>query len=403
MVKSILIISQHFYPEIGSAGNRIKNIFELLKGKGYELKLLTIEPSYPNKNIYKSDDSFWDNEELNIEEKETNNIVRIRVRNRKYSLNMYNRLVYYLEVVFKIILYILTHSGKYNMVFVTSPPIFIAFAGIIAKYRYRTKMVLDIRDLWPESLKGVGVFNHKFIMVIFKKLEKLLYSLADKIIVNSNGFIDYIVNETGIDKHKVVYIPNGIRTHEITLEQKGYKPFRVIYAGNMGLAQDTSLLISLAERLKEYNIGISIIGYGVKRKNVVHETKKRALSNVTFINPKTRSQCFELIASHDAGVMTLSSQSVFKTVLPGKLIDYMACGVPVVAMASGFSKDLIEKGRVGYCFETYNVEDILNSILFLYENENVKRELGENGKGMIREHFLWEKNVTKLTEVIETL
>ncbi|MEK1831896.1 hypothetical protein AAAC51_32420 [Priestia megaterium] len=85
----------------------------------------------------------------------------------------------------------------------TSPPIFIAVVGLVAKYRYRTKMILDIRDLWPESLKGVGVFNYRFIIYIFSRLEKLLYIKADKIIVNSQRFKDFIIGNYHIPLKKI--------------------------------------------------------------------------------------------------------------------------------------------------------------------------------------------------------
>ena len=94
----VLLITQNFYPEIGSAGNRMKNIFQLLQQEEYDVKVLTTEPSYPNKNIY-SDEQFWDDRQMN----ENQNVHRISVRNRKYSINMFNRLIYYIEVATKML------------------------------------------------------------------------------------------------------------------------------------------------------------------------------------------------------------------------------------------------------------------------------------------------------------
>lgn len=134
MTKKVLVISQHFYPEIGSAGNRMKNVYKLLKENDYDVDVLTTEPTYPNKKIY-SDKQFWDDDSLD----EENDVTRVKVANRKYSRSIINRLWYYLEIAFRMILFILFDRKKYDVIFVTSPPIFIAVVGLVAKYRYRTK------------------------------------------------------------------------------------------------------------------------------------------------------------------------------------------------------------------------------------------------------------------------
>ena len=107
----VLLITQNFYPEIGSAGNRMKNIFQLLQQEEYDVKVLTTEPSYPNKNIY-SDEQFWDDRQMN----ESQNVHRISVRNRKYSINMFNRLIYYIEVATKMLFFVLFDREKYDVV-----------------------------------------------------------------------------------------------------------------------------------------------------------------------------------------------------------------------------------------------------------------------------------------------
>lgn len=103
LTKRVLVISQHFYPEIGSAGNRMKNIYKLLKDENYDVNVLTTEPTYPNKKIY-DDEQFWDDHSID----EENDVTRIGVKNRKYSRSIINRLMYYLEIAFKMMFFILT-------------------------------------------------------------------------------------------------------------------------------------------------------------------------------------------------------------------------------------------------------------------------------------------------------
>src|SRR5437868_1562994 len=117
MRRKVLLISQCFYPDIGSSGNRMKNIFKLLVERGYEVEVITTETSYPNKKLYE-DEMFWNDDFLN---KHTSSIKRVRVANRKYARSVWNRLMYYLEMMFKMIFYVIQKRSRFDIVFVSSP------------------------------------------------------------------------------------------------------------------------------------------------------------------------------------------------------------------------------------------------------------------------------------------
>ena len=393
----ILIISQNFYPEIGSAGNRIKNIFQLLKHEGYEVTVLTTDPSYPNKNLY-SDPKFWNDDSLN----EINDVHRIKVRNKKYSFSILNRLLYYIEVAIKMLFFVLFDKNKYNIIFVTTPPIFIGFVGLFAKLRYNAKMILDVRDLWPESLKGVGVFNYKFIIMFFSLCETFLYKKASHIIVNSIGFIDYISNKSMIDRKKIKFMPNSARVGEVAIEkEESHSQFKVIYTGNIGLAQDVDFLKELSIKLNEQKVKLSIVGYGLKKSELIQFAKSNKLENVSFLSPTTRAECLRINTQHDIGLISLNNKEVFDTVLPGKLIDYMISGLPVVASVSGYSKQLIEKYGTGYVSETRDTDEMIKYILYLKNNPEIREQLKVECLKLINSHFLWEKNIQVLLNMLD--
>ena len=390
------MISQHFYPEIGSAGNRMKNVYKLLKENDYDVDVLTTEPTYPNKKIY-SDEQFWDDDSLD----EENDVTRVKVANRKYSRSIINRLWYYLEIAFRMILFILFDRKKYDVIFVTSPPIFIAIVGLVAKYRYQTKMILDIRDLWPESLKGVGVFNYRFIIYIFSRLEKLLYVKADKIIVNSQRFKDFIIGNYHIPLNKISFMPNAARQEEISPIESGDGPFKVMYAGNIGLAQDVTILMELAKELNEYDIQLTVMGYGFKKREFVKFAKEHKLSNVNFMKPSTRKECLKTISAHHIGIVTLNGKEVFETVLPGKIIDYMTCSLPIVGAVSGYAKMIIETTEAGIVAKSHDAEEMLKHILYLYQRPSLRSEMALNSRKYVQQHFLWERNINVLINLIE--
>ncbi|MGE8206959.1 glycosyltransferase family 4 protein [Heyndrickxia sp. NPDC080065] len=394
--KKVIIISQNFYPEIGSAANRMKNLFQLLKIQGYEVTVLTTEPSYPYKKIY-DQERFWNNDEMNTDD----SIHRVMIKNRKYAISMLNRLLYYLEMAFKMLFYILKDKKKYDFVLVTSPPIFVGMVGLIAKIRYKSSLLLDIRDLWPESLKGVGILDNPLIFFIFNRIEQLLYKKADFIIVNSKGFEKHIQKRGKTPQDKIVFLPNAARQFEIK-PFMSKKEFKVVYAGNLGLAQDVELIKNLARKLKEHQIKLTIIGYGMKKNSLMEFVKTEKLNNVKFINPVTREKCLHIISEHSVGVVTLKDKEVFETVLPGKVIDYMTCMVPVVASVSGFTKQVIETENVGLVSTSKSVDEMVQQILFLKDQESVRKEMEINCKQYIQSNFTWEKNIPLLTNVMES-
>lgn len=388
----ILLIAQNFYPEIGSAGNRMKNIYQMVKREGYDVTILTNEPSYPNKKMYE-DEMFWDDPLLNGDA----GVHRVKVRNRKYSFSMFNRLLYYLEMTIKMILFVLSDRNKYSNVFVTSPPIFIGLVGIIAKFRYKTKLILDIRDLWPESLKGVGVFNNRFIIWVAALFELFLYKQADTIIVNSPGFIQYISEKAKIDTEAIRYMPNSAAEDELSFEhKKNPDEFKVIYTGNLGLAQDVGFLKELSMKLHQHGILLNIVGYGFRKKELVGYIKENGLTNVTFVSPTTRNQCLRLNKEHDVGIVSLNDQEVFDTVLPGKIVDYMISGLPIVAAVSGYAKQMIEEHEVGFVSEQRNIDEIIQYIFNLKEDADARNRLSLNCINLIKSQFLWEENIQML-------
>ncbi|MBC5635717.1 glycosyltransferase family 4 protein [Ornithinibacillus sp. BX22] len=394
-MKKVLIISQNFYPEIGSAGNRMKNIYLLLKQRGFDVTVLTTEPTYPNRKIYE-DNKFWDNDGLNDDQ----NIFRIKVTNTKYSRSLINRLIYYLEVAIRMLGYIIKNKGEFSKIIVTSPPIFIGIVGLFAKKYYNAKLILDIRDLWPESLKGVGVFNNPIIIRLFRVIERVMYSRANEIIVNSKGFIPYISSKLKAGVEKITYIPNGATKEEIG--SKNNSTFQVIYAGNIGLAQDDSILKQLAKELYQRRIGLTIIGYGLRKDSLIEYCQEHNLTNVTFLTPTTREESLKITSEHQVGIVSLEDKDVFKTVLPGKIIDYMTCGIPIVGSVSGIAKEVILAEQVGFVSESNDVKDLIYYIDTIRGNPLLRQEMSENGNRYVHKDFLWETNIDPLIDILES-
>ncbi|BCC08824.1 MULTISPECIES: glycosyltransferase family 4 protein [Bacillus cereus group] len=395
-MKKILMVTQNFYPEIGSASNRMKNIYLELNERGYDVKILTSDPSYPNRNLYK-DSSYWYDE--NIEK----DIVRIHPKTRKYTRNLFRRLMLYIEVAFRLILAICKDKEKYDYIFVSTPSIFIPVAGMFAKRKMKAKLIVDVRDLWPESLIGIGFFNKNWILKFAYKLEYKIYHAADNIIINSKGFYSYI-SSTGIAPNRISFMPNSLTEKELsTVPKKNISDqLTVIYTGNIGLAQDIEKLILIAEHLKEYkNISFKIIGYGYQKKELGESIEAKQLPNMQLIEPKNREDTLAEIVDADIAYVSLVEKDVFKKVLPGKVMDYMSMRKPIVADVAGYAKEVIEDAQCGFVTEDRTVAELSDYIIKLAQDKQLRNRLGENGYQYAFRTLRWKTNIETLLKILE--
>lgn len=397
MAKKVLIMTQNFYPVIGSAGNRMKNIYQLLNENDIDADVLTTEPAYPNKNMYK-DEMFWDDESLNSE---TTKITRVAIKNNRFQNHILSRLFFYLEIMYRFLIQLWkVRKNKYDYILVSTPPIFIVFSAWVGKYLLKSKLILEVRDLWPDSLIGVKTFNNSFIIKLFRFLEKRMYRMANCIIINSLGFHDHIQSKLN-KKTELVYLPNGPRQHEIVQKKEYEGEFRVVYTGNLGLAQDIEHLKQISSLLHMEGVRFDVIGYGVKTEEFANYLKENKLDKVYIHQPTTRKKSLELIENSNVAIAFLNDEVVFSTVLPGKIIDYMTCRTPIIAGVKGTAAEIITVNETGYAFSQSDVEAMVDKIIELKNNKQKQEQLGENCITTVTNHFLWEDNIAKLIEIIK--
>lgn len=394
------MVSQNYYPEIGSAANRMKNIYSELIARGYEVTVLTTDPSYPNRNLYR-DTQFWQDHSLEED------VIRIKMRTRRYSHNLINRLLLHIEMAYKFVREIRRLKKEYDFVLATTPSIFAGLAGLFAKQKLRLPLILDVRDLWPKSLLGVGVFTFKPIIVLAQMLENKLYHDAKHILINSEGFLDHLLSK-GIDNKKISHMPNSLTENELKeflhTNTESSDEITIIYAGNIGLAQDLEKLLDVAERMKEYaNIRFRIIGYGFRNREIKQRVFDTQLRNVELVDPKNRIDSIQAIRMADIAFVSLVEQGVFDTVLPGKIIDYMSMGKPIVGAVSGYSANIINKACCGYVSPHRSVDELYIHIMNLAQDKKLRMQLGENGYKFACQHYSWKNNITVLTNVLENV
>lgn len=403
--EKVLIISEVFYPEIGSGANRITNLVIELKKNGYMVDVVTSEPSYPNKDIYK-EEGYRDLEKEN-DIYTGSNIHRVRTSKVKRTTNFFIRLYIYINFFFKSIFSIIFRRSKYNLVIATIPSPFSGVLGIIAKIRFRCKFILDIRDLWPECIKNVGLFRkNKFLLKIAYVLEKVIFKFTDSIVINSNGFKEYI-NKNKYNK-RVVFIPNGLHISEIEKYEKvsrktnKYEKFTVIYTGMIGLPQNVTSLVRVARNLRHIeDIEFKIIGTGIQKDKVLELIEHYNLKNINVYEPMPKNKVVEEVAKCHIGLAHLRKDSAFDLVIPGKVIDYMGIGIPIVAGVEGYAAKVINDSKSGLVVEPDDYVELSKAIMKIYNDKSLHKYYSINGIDYCLNNFCIENNLIKYIDLIE--
>ncbi|MFW5714665.1 MAG: glycosyltransferase family 4 protein, partial [Brevefilum sp.] len=243
---------------------------------------------------------------------------------------------------------------KVDLVWGTTPPIFQGpTAWLLARLK-GVPFLLEVRDLWPAFAVAVGVLNNKLLIRLSEWLERFLYRHADRVMVNSPGFIDH-VEQRGAEK--VHLIPNGADPEMFDPHREGRdfrkkhgleKDFIVLYAGAHGMSNDLGVVLNAAEILEEEpRIQFVLLGSGKEKNQLVAKAEDRNLRNVHFLPPVPKKQMRDPLAAADACLAILKPIELYKTTYPNKVFDYMAAGRPVILAIDGVIRQVVEDADAG--------------------------------------------------------
>ena len=291
-------------------------------------------------------------------------------------------------------------KGNYDVILVTSPPLFVGITAYVLAKIKRLPFVFEIRDLWPESAIDTGVLQNKMIIKFAYWFERFIYKKATLINVLTPAFRDKLIKEKKVPKEKVIFIPNAA---DFTLAEEIQKDFDaakfkkelglegkfvITYVGAHGVANHLIQLVDAAEQLKETNVVFQLIGAGMKKEELVNEVKKRKLRNVVFRDSVSKKEVFKYILASDAGASVLKRVDTFKTISSNKTFDYMSCKKPILLAIDGVSRELVNKAACGVYVEPENTTAIVIGVKQLLQlNDKDIKEMGINGYNYAKENF----------------
>jgi len=311
--------------------------------------------------------------------------------------------------------------GNIDIIFVMSPPITLPIIAYLLKILRKSLLVLNVQDIFPEMLEGMGIVSRKnIIFILCGLIEKLAYSCADYIGVHSPKNRLYIINR-GVSERKVNLLPLWIDTEKI-LPQPRHNSFSelhglnenfvVMYAGTVGFAMDAQILPRAASLLSEdKSIQFVVVGAGNRMDIMKNEVAKLGVKNIMFIPPQPQEELSKVLATADILLVLLRAEltnnpnGYFQAVVPHKLLSCMASERPIIVVAEDES-DTAELVRLSKCGDVTPVDDpqaLSNAILRIKNSTINSQDWGRNSRAFVLEHFDSRKQVARVELMLNHL
>jgi len=401
---NILLLTQYYPPEPGSASMRISEITQYLATQGHDVTVVTGFPNYPQGKIYKG----YKIKILQKEKVSGVNIIRVPLYptpyRRSFKHRMLNHISFMLTAIYGGLL-----SQKPDVIYFYSPPLFLGFTAWVLKKFYRVPTVVEINDLWPHAPIALGIIKNKIVIRLAEAFERFVYKKTHHLFFYSNTHRQTIVNK-GISQKKTEIHPLWVDTEHFKESSKGISKrvreeyglgnkFVVMYAGVIGLAQGLDVVIEAAGRLRDNpEILFVLIGDGAEKAKLMEKVETERLSNVLFIPFQPVKEIPKFLSAADVLLAHLAPAPHRLGTIPAKVLSYMSMGKPLIVAAKGETADLVKNSGSGLVVEPKNPEQMAKAIISLYQNRELREVMGTKGRKYAVSHFDRGKLLEELEE-----
>ena len=377
----ILFLSENFPPESNAAATRVYERACYWADWGHQVTVITTAPNFPEGKLYHDFQNKW---------KQTETMSGIRVvRVKTYiaaNRGVAQRAVDFLSFMATGLLAALREERP-DVIAATSPQFFTAVAGWAAGALRGIPFVFELGDLWPASITAVGAMKKSFILSLIEKLELFLYKRSSAIAALTNSFKDNLVGR-GIDKNKIAVVINGVDlarygprerdqalAHEWSLEDK----FVVGYIGTHGMAHALGNVLDAAERLKDNpNIRFLLAGAGAERDTLMADAKRRQLNNVIFMPRQAKEMMPAVWSLCDIALVHLKDSPVFAGVIPSKIFEAQAMGLPILLAApNGEASRIVLNDKAGLHVAAEDPVALGEAVLELSANSDARQTFSD--------------------------
>lgn len=371
----ILFLTDNFPPEVNAPASRTFDHCREWVKKGDEVTVITCAPNFPQGKVYPGyKNKFWQEERI-----DGIRVIRVWsyiVANKGFLKRTLDFISYSVSSFFAGLFV------KSDLIVATSPQFFTALSGRALSFWKRTPWVMEVRDLWPESIKTVGAMKDNAFIRHFEWQEKRCYKSAVKIVVVTDSFRKKLI-ERGIPSEKIAVVKNGVDRSLFIPEQKDTELISKLklegktvvgYIGTHGMAHKLDFIIQTASKLKDTNpeYHFLFIGNGAEKEKLLKLKEDLNCDNVTMLDSVPKAEVKNYISILDVCLINLRKSDLFTTVIPSKIFENAAMEVPILMGVEGEAKEIVENYNAGICFEPENEEDFIAKLKIVTNPENQK-------------------------------
>jgi glycosyltransferase involved in cell wall biosynthesis len=399
----LLILSQYFWPE----NFRINDVVEGLVSRGHAVTVYTALPNYPTGRFF--DGYGWlgpfRERYKSAEVRRAPIIARGAGSGARLALNFAS------HALFATLLAPFMIRGRFDAILVYEPsPMTIGIPARVLSALKGAPLLFWVQDLWPESLSATRAVKNAMLLGLVDRLIKWIYRGCDRVLVQSEAFIPSVRGH-GVPEDRIRYLPNSAESFYRKLDPRNDDAearelpagFRVMYAGNIGAAQDFPTILAAAEALRSHtDIHWIIVGEGRMRSWVADEVRSRGLSTtVHLLGQRPPERMPRYFAHADVLLATLRREPIFAYTIPSKIQTYIACGKPVIAALEGEGGRIIRDAEAGWVVPPEDPQALAAAVLKASRSsKDDLNRMGERAEGWFREHFEREKLLSLLEAML---
>ncbi|TKS56981.1 glycosyltransferase family 4 protein [Mesohalobacter halotolerans] len=389
----ILVISQHYYPEMGAPAARYYDFSKYWIEKGHKVTVVTAFPNFPDGKIDKKYKwKFLQKEKIN-----NVNIIRTYIW-ASPKLRFIDKTLGYITFTISSSLYLIFNRIRYDLVIATCPPPNVGIPALIVKKIKKIPLIVDMRDLWPEGLINSGRLKNKYIINFLTWLEKKIYSNSSLITVVTNGKKENLIKRE-IDK-PIEVISNGVDIDAIDTAQledveliKLFSKYEInfLYAGVFNPSQGLSVIVKATKILNEKyqnqkKFGVILIGDGSERIKIEQLKTELNTSNVHILGIKPKETVFSSLKKARAILITLKRRKDRHTI-PSKIYESMASNRPLLFSAGGEAEEIVKNIQAGLISPPEDVNRLVINMDKYISDKKLADEHGKNGYVFCKNNF----------------
>jgi glycosyltransferase involved in cell wall biosynthesis len=390
----ILFLSHYYPPEVNAPATRTFDHCVRWVRAGHEVTVITCVPNCPDGVLFPG---YKNRLFRQVEQMDGVRIVRVwtyLAPNAGTVRRIANYVVFMICAVFASV-----RIARPDVVVATSPQFFCGWAGVFVSWLKWRPLVLEIRDIWPESIKAVGAMRGGYLLRLLEKMERWMYRSAQHIVTVGNGYRDNILGKVDV-QDRITVITNGVDLTQFVpdasypdLKAKwgSESKFVCAYVGTLGMAHGLEVVIEAAQQLKALgreDIVFCLVGDGAERCALEEKAQAAGVSDlVIFTGRYPKEDIPTVLANCDACLIHLRGRELFGSVIPSKIFETMAMRRPIIMGVRGEALKIVLQAKAGIAMEPDSAESLVAAVTRLADDSAFRNQLGRSAREFVEEHY----------------